>query len=115
MAYALVAWRRGGDEASVEADFAGLPRIPFFPGLFLVDQDGPSWSEVKEQVEDVVQNNPGTEAVIIMPPKGARVGGWVDDTPPAEALKQARKIMNKSGSSTVPVFYATPASDPVDE
>lgn len=112
MAYALVAWRRDGDEAPVEAALDALPRIPLFPGFFLVDQDGPSWSTVKDHVQNVVEQNPGTEAVIIMPARGARVGGWVDTAPAPEALKKAREIMNRKGSTTVPVLFATPDIEP---
>ena len=112
MAYALVAWRRDGDEDEAAEAFAEISSVPFFRGLFLVRKDGPEWSSVRESVQEVVEELPGTEAMIFMPAKGARAGGWVKSTPSADDLKAARKIMNRSGSSTVPSFYAIP---PVDE
>lgn len=108
MAYALVAWRRDGDEEAVAEAFAEIPAIHFFPGLFLVEEDGVAWDDIKERVRDIVEENPGTEAVIVTPNKGTRVGGWVHNAPTADALKKARDIMNKGGSSAVPVFFATP-------
>lgn len=109
MAYALIAWRRdGGDEEKVETVLKEVGAIPFFKGLFLVPEDGPSWSDVKAKVQEAVEANPGTQAVIIMPAKGSRVGGWVDTAPPPDQLEKARKIMNRSGSNVVPVLFATP-------
>lgn len=112
MAYALVTWRRDGDEDEAEEAFAEISSVPFFRGLFLVRKDGPDWTSVKESVQEVVEQLQGTEAMIFMPGKGSRAGGWVKNTPPADDLKAARKIMNRSGSNTVPSFYAIP---PVDE
>jgi hypothetical protein len=39
----------------------------------------------------------------------------VDNTPPPEALQAARAIMNRSGSSTVPTFFAIPPTNGDDD
>lgn len=106
MAYALVAWR--GDDEAIDAAMEELGGIPFFRGLFLIREDGASWPDVREALRAVVEANPGTEAVIIMPAKGARVGGWVDTAPTPADLEEARAIMNRSGSNVLPILLATP-------
>jgi hypothetical protein len=115
MAYALVMWRRDGEEEPVEEAFAEIPSITFFRGFFLIQDDGPEWTSVKERIQEVVEQFQGTQAVIVMPGKGTRVGGWVDNTPPPEALQAARAIMNRSGSSTVPTFFAIPPTNGGDD
>lgn len=111
MAYALVAWRRDGDDEPVHQAMTDLPATHFFRGLCLVREDGVAWSDVKERIQDIVEAHPGTQAVITVPAKGTRVGGWVDTAPPPDALKEAREIMNRSGSNAVPVLFATPDTD----
>ena len=108
MAYALVVWRTDGDGAAIEQALSEIPCIPFFRGLALVREDGVAWNTVRERIRAVVEEHPGTEAVVVMPPKGARVGGWVHDTPPPEDLREARRIMNRAGSTAVPELLATP-------
>jgi hypothetical protein len=108
MAYAVVAWRTDGDPAEVAKAFKPIGVIDLFPGLFVVDEDGVDWNEVKRKVEDVVARHPGTEAVILAPSKATRVGCWVHDSPSAADLKKLKRTMNRSGSEAIPPFYATP-------
>lgn len=108
MAYAVVAWRTDGDPVAVAAAFSKIGVIDLFQGSFVVHQDGVDWNDVKTQLQDVVSKHPGTEVLVVTPGKGDRVAGWVHDAPTAAELKQLKKIMNRSGSDTVPQFFATP-------
>jgi hypothetical protein len=109
MAYALIAWDMPGasDErlASVEDDLDRIGTIRFFAGLRLLEEDGPSWVDVMQKVYETVTANPGLEAMVIMPAKGARVGGWTSANLTAGELDFARGCMNMDGSDTNPVLF----------
>jgi hypothetical protein len=109
MAYALIAWDMPGastdDLASVEAEFDRIGTIRFFAGLRLLQEDGPSWVDVMQKVYGAVRANPGLEAMVIMPAKGARVGGWTSANMTAGELTFARNCMNMDGSDTNPVLF----------
>lgn len=119
MAYALIAWNSPDATQAqidtIEAGFDTVDTIRFFTGLRLVEEDGPRWREVMQYVHDVVKENPGMEAMVIMPQKGARTGGWVEAPPPPPKLAFAREIMNMSGSDTYPVLFKAPAAAGEDD
>ena len=112
MAYALIAWDKPGaapaELAAIEAGFDTAGTIRFFSGLRLYDEDGPRWADVMQFVYDAVKQNPGMEAIVIMPAKGARVGGWTLSAPSTQAANFARNAMNIGGSNTNPVLFKEP-------
>jgi hypothetical protein len=112
MAYALIAWDKPDATAdeltAIESGFDAAGTIRFFDGLRLYDEDGPRWVDVMQFVYDSVKANPGLEAIVIMPAKGARVGGWTAAKPSDAALAFARGAMNMAGSSTNPVLFKCP-------
>lgn len=115
MAYALIAWSKPGatpqELAAIEADFAKRGALPFFRGLFLYPEDGPRWKEMMDFAFSGVKAHPGLEAVVIMPEKGARVGGWVSAKLPKDGAAMVRKIMNE-GEALWPKLLKPPKSAP---
>lgn len=109
MPYALISWRAPADATddeltAIENTLDEFDVIHFFQGLALVDDDFPDWSSLRTRLEEEVLQHPGMEAVLIIPGKGVRVGGWVDALPSDADLERAQELMNQSGRDTYPVL-----------
>ena len=119
MAYALISWNHPtADQAeiqAIEAGFTAAGAIQLFTGLRLYDEDGPRWTEVMQFTYDALKDRPGMEAMVIMPARGGRVGGWLADLPRRPQIASARDIMNMRGATTQPLLLKLPGGNPPDD
>jgi hypothetical protein len=109
MPYALIAWKPPADAsetdiAGIEADLQSLSVIPFFRGFGLVNDETPDWKALRASLSAAVASHSGMEVMLMIPSKGNRIGGWLENVPPTAELNRARKLMNQSGSDTYPVL-----------
>lgn len=109
MPYALISWRAPADAtddevAAIEDTLDEFDVIHFFQGLALVDDEFPDWTSLRTRLQEEVSQHPGMEAVLIVPGKGVRVGGWIDELPSDADLQRAQELMNQSGRDTYPVL-----------
>ena len=92
MAYALIAW--GHADATpdqlqeIEQGFADLGAVRFFPGFQLYrdeanddDEADPGWVDLMQFVYETLEANRGMEAMVLMPARGVRIGGWISQLP----------------------------------
>ena len=110
MAYSLIAWHHPSASEDEVAEMQGALdqfTTPLAPSLQLNTEDG--WGTLMQSVWSVVQQYPGMQAMVIVPPRGSPVGGWVADAPP-ETLATASNVMNENGdlNGQYPMMFPLP-------
>ena len=119
MAYALISWNHPtasqAEIDAIEAGFTAAGAIQLYTGLRLYDEDGPRWTDVMQFTYDALKSRPGMEAIVIMPARGARVGGWLADLPRRAQVDSARGFMNMGGSANQPLLLKHPGANPPDD